>query len=340
LTAGAPVPNAVLCMAYGTAAGPDDVERYYTDIRGGRPPTREHLAELRGRYEAIGNRFPLLDIAREQARGLERELNRDAEGSPRFRAYLGMKHSPPFIAQGVEEMRDDGIERAVGLVLAPHWAAMSVDSYVERVEKALAGLGGGPSFTFVRQWYDHRSFVGFLATRVEAALERLPAELRQDALVILSAHSLPTRKVEDGSRRCKLCTSPGCAAGCRYVAQLEGTMDLVANELLRRGRPGGYVYAWQSAGRTGDPWWGPTVEDAIEDAADSGHHAVVCCSAGFVADHLEVLYDLDVEARAVAERRGLAFARTEMPNADPAFVDVLARVVRDHLENGYGMEVG
>src|SRR5438132_8962946 len=129
-------------MAYGTASGPEDVERYYTDIRGGRPPTPEHLAELRGRYAAIGDRFPLLEITRRQAAALERELN--AEGESAYHLYLGMKHSRPFIAEGVAQMRADGIERAVGLVLAPHWSGMSVESYVELVEKAIAVAGGGP----------------------------------------------------------------------------------------------------------------------------------------------------------------------------------------------------
>src|SRR6266545_7595794 len=126
----------VLVMAYGTAAGPEDIERYYTDIRGGRAPSPQHLEELRARYAAIGNRFPLLETTRRQAEGLERELNAGTDG-PRYRVYLGMKHSPPFIAEGVEQMRSDGIDRAVGLVLAPHWSGMSVETYVERVEKAL-----------------------------------------------------------------------------------------------------------------------------------------------------------------------------------------------------------
>jgi ferrochelatase len=130
----------VLTMAYGTAAGPEDVERYYTDIRGGRAPSPDHLEELKARYAAIGNRFPLLETTRRQAEGLERELNANA-GEPRFRVYLGMKHSHPFIAEGVERMRSDGIRRAVGLVLAPHWSGMSVETYVERVEKALAAWG-------------------------------------------------------------------------------------------------------------------------------------------------------------------------------------------------------
>ncbi|HEX9411152.1 MAG TPA: ferrochelatase [Actinomycetota bacterium] len=315
----------VLAMAYGTAAGPGDVERYYTDIRGGRPPTTQHLEELKARYAAIGNRFPLLDITRAQAAALERKLNEG--GSDEFAVYLGMKHSEPFIAEGVERMRADGIERVVGLVMAPHWSGMSVESYVERVEKALADVGavGRPVFTCVRQWHDHPSFLDFLTERVAAALEGLDARARAGAAVVFSAHSLPTRALPDGTLRCKSCDL--CPDSCRYVRQLQETADGVGARLGLSD----YTIAWQSAGRTADPWWGPPVEDAIRDLAATGHSAVVVCSAGFVADHLEILYDLDIEARAVAEEAGIAFGRTEMPNAHPDFIRALAEVVREHL---------
>jgi ferrochelatase len=314
----------ILAMAYGTASGPEDIERYYTDIRGGRPPSSEHLADLRGRYAAIGNCFPLLATTRQQALALENELN-GRRGAGTFRVYLGMKHSAPFVAEGIEAMRRDGIERAVGLVLAPHWAAMSVDTYVDRVEKALAEGGAGPRFSYVRQWYDQPSFVDFLASRVAGALARLAPQDSEAARVVFSAHSLPTRSVGDGTLRCKACDL--CPGGCRYVAQLQDTADRVAAVL---GLPS-YGVGWQSAGRTSDPWWGPSVEDVIRQAAAAGHPAVVVCSAGFVADHLETLYDLDVEARAVAKEVGVAFERTDMPNVDPEFIAALADVVESRV---------
>ena len=315
-------PTGVLVMAYGTASGPDDVERYYTDIRGGRPPSPEHLQELLGRYAAIGNRFPLLETTRAQAEGLVAELN--AEGTERFRAYLGMKHSPPFIVDGVARMREDGVQRAVGIVMAPHWSGMSVETYIERVTQASSEDGIGPAFRFVRSFHDRPAFVDLLADRVERALRRLSPAARAGASVVFSAHSLPVRTPEDGSQRCLRCD---CADSCRYRDGLLETGDLVAKRLGLEH----WTIAWQSAGRTPDPWWGPPLGNVIEQLAVDGHPAVVVCSAGFVADHLEILYDLDIEARARAEQAGIVFERTEMPNADPAFCRVLAQVIRDGL---------
>jgi len=316
-------PTGVLVMAYGTAEGPHDIERYYTDIRGGRPPTPEHLQELRERYAAIGNAFPLLDTTRAQADGLVERLNAFGDLGT-FVPYLGMKHSPPFIPEAVEGMHADGIERGIGIVMAPHWSGMSVETYVERVQQAVADQGAIPVFTFVRRYHDHPAFIDFLAARVAEALGSLTLTAREGTAVIFSAHSLPVRTLDDGSQRCKYCD---CDVSCRYRDGLQETADLVAGRLGLED----YLIAWQSAGRTADPWWGPPIEDVIAQLATDGHPAVVVCSAGFVADHLEILYDLDIEAKGLAEEAGIAFARTRMPNADPAYLDVLAQVVRDHL---------
>jgi protoporphyrin/coproporphyrin ferrochelatase len=301
-------PIGVLAMAYGTAAGPEDIERYYTDIRGGRAPSPELLADLKGRYAAIGNRFPLLVITGQQAAALEAELNAGAAGG--FRVYLGMKHSAPFIAEGVARMRADGISRAVGLVLAPHYSRLSVGGYIERVQAAVGSEG--PSFTFVTNWHDHPMFVEVLASRVRDALETLTAAERERAVVVFSAHSLPARIRDEGDP---------------YPAQLQETADLVAARLaLADCRT-----AWQSAGRTPEPWLGPDLSDVISEVSGEGATAVVSCACGFVADHLEILYDLDIEAAGVAREAGIRFVRTRSMNADPAFVRALATVVRDHL---------
>jgi protoporphyrin/coproporphyrin ferrochelatase len=315
-------PIGVLVMAYGTASGSDDVERYYTDIRGGRAPTPEHLEELLGRYAAIGNRFPLLEITSAQAAAIEAELNRE-EGEGVFRSYLGMKHSPPFIDEGVERMQADGVTRAVGLVMAPHWSGMSIETYADRARASIEEHGARIEFAHVRQWHDDPGFVQFLGERVRDAMERLPPDADPEgALVVFSAHSLPQRTVGDGTTRCTRCDL--CPDGCTYERQLRETAELVAKEIGLES----YTTGWQSAGRTADPWLGPPVEDVIRTAAKDGYSAVVVCSAGFVADHLEVLYDLDIEAKELAEAAGLGFVRTEMPNVDERFIRVLADVVR------------
>ena len=317
-------PTGVLVMAYGTASGPDDVERYYTDIRGGRAPSPEHLQELLDRYAAIGNVFPLLETTGAQAQGIVDRLNADAGRTGAFRAYLGMKHSAPFIPDAIARMRADRVERAIGIVMAPHWSGMSVETYIERAIQAASDNGGGPTLKFVRSYHDHPAFVAFLTDRVREALARLSEGERSNVTTVFSAHSLPVRTLDDGTQRCKACD---CDASCRYRDGLQRTADLVAKSLDLDE----HLIAWQSAGRTDDPWWGPPIEEVIQQLAADGRDAVVVCSAGFVSDHLEILYDLDIEARRLAEDAGLRFERTRMPNADPAFLDVLATVVREHL---------
>ncbi len=318
----AEAPVGVLVMAYGTASGPEDVERYYTDIRGGRTPSAEHLAQLRGRYEAIGNAFPLLDTTRAQADGLVQRLN--AEGTERYRAYLGMKHSPPFIPEAVERMAGDGVTRAIGIVMAPHWSGMSVETYIERTLQAIDAQGLDLQMTFVRSFHTHPLFIAWLAEHLRATLATLDDVARTHPTVLFTAHSLPVRTLADGSQRCKTCD---CDDSCRYRDGLQATADLVADAVGLED----HRIAWQSVGRTADPWWGPGIDEVIPQLAAEGRSAVVVCCAGFVADHLETLYDLDIEASAEAAEAGIAFARTPMPNADPAFCDMLATVVREHL---------
>ncbi len=312
----------VLVMAYGTASGPDDIERYYTDIRGGRTPTPEHLEELRGRYAAIGNRFPLLATTAAQADGIVERLN--ADGGDTFRAYLGMKHSSPTIPDAVEQMAADGVDGAVGIVMAPHWSGMSVETYVHRAEAAIRDRGIELSITFVRSVHDHPMYVEWVAERLRATLATLDDAARARTTVLFTAHSLPVRVLADGTRRCKTCD---CDPSCRYRDGLQETADLVAMVVGLDD----HRIAWQSVGRTADPWWGPGIDEMIPTLAAEGRTACVVCCVGFVADHLETLYDLDIEATAEATAAGLAFARTPMPNDDPTFCDLLAEVVREHL---------
>lgn len=303
----------LLVMSYGTARDLDDVEAYYTHIRRGSPPTPELLEELKDRYRAIGGRSPLAEITEAQVRGLGSELNAAAGvGDPRFRAFNGQKHQAPYVEDAVAAMGEAGIERAVGLVLAPHYSRFSIGQYVERAEKAAAPLG--IETTFVESYATHPAFVAFVAARVREALARLPDEARDRAVVTFSAHSLPARIV---------------AAGDPYPGQLQATAEAVSLEAELP--PERVRTAWMSAGRTAEPWLGPDVTEVVRDLAARGVPAVVACPVGFVSDHLEVLYDVDVELAETARKAGVLLVRTRSPNDDPAFLRVLATVVREHL---------
>lgn len=298
--------NGVIVMAYGTPRDLDDVERYYTDIRRGRPPSPELLEELTARYEAIGGRSPLLEITEAQRMGLEKRL----DGVP---TYLGQKHSPPFIPDAVRAMADDGIDRIVGLVLAPHFSKMSVGDYRRRVLLARDETGLDAAVDVVESWHVEPGFVTFLAERVVDAFQRLSPEAREGAVVVFTAHSLPEAILR---------------AGDPYPEQLRATAEAVAAAAsLPR-----FTVGWQSAGRTSDPWLGPDVLDVIARVVSEGARGVVICPCGFVSDHLEVLYDVDVECLQAAAELGVELVRTESPNDDPAFLEVLATVVRRELD--------
>ena len=285
-------------MAYGTPASPDDIEAYYTHVRRGRPPTPELLADLRRRYEAIGGTSPLLERTREQAAGIQAALG---DG---FHVELGMKHAPPFVEDGVAALAQAGVDVVVGLVLAPQYSALSVREYATRAEGA-AKVAGLP-ITMVKSWHLAPGYLDLLAGCVREEVARLKADPIE---VVFTAHSLPTRIVDMGDP---------------YPGQLAETADAVA----ARADLESWSVGWQSAGPTPEPWIGPDLLAVLPGLADAGMAGVVVCAAGFVSDHLEVLYDLDVEARAEADRLGLAFTRTPSPNAHPLFCATLAEVVR------------
>ncbi len=289
----------VLLMAYGTPATPEDIEAYYTHVRRGRAPTEEQLADLRGRYEAIGGTSPLLERTQEQATGIQAALG---DG---FRVALGMKHAPPFVEDGVAALARAGITRIVGLVLAPHYSVLSVGEYAKRAEAA--ATEAGVRLTMVSSWHLAPGYLDLLARFVTDEVDRLGADPVE---VVFTAHSLPTRILDMGDP---------------YPDQLAETAKAVAD----RAGVDRWSVGWQSAGRTPEPWIGPDVLAILPALADAGVAGVVVCAAGFVSDHLEVLYDLDVEARAAADQLDLAFTRTPSPNADPSFCATVADVVRD-----------
>jgi len=277
-------------MAYGSPDGEEGIEAYYAHIRGGRPPSAESLAELRGRYRAIGG-SPLTEITRAQARALAERLE--------MPVFAGMKHAPPFIADAAAEARAAGVERLIGLPLAPHYAEMSLGAYFHALRRAWDG-----ELILVRGFHEHPAFV----TAVRALLDEALAGFEPDR-IFFTAHSLPARIDTAGDRyRERLLES------CRLVA--EGA------ELPE------WEFAFQSASHTGEPWLGP---DLLEALAHSRVQRALVCPIGFVADHLEILYDIDVEAMAFAREQDFELRRTQSFNARPEFIDALAAVVRDAL---------
>lgn len=290
-------------MAYGTATGPDDVEAYYTHIRHGRPPEPDALKELQERYEMIGG-SPLLGITIAQADGIAAALEESNPGE--FTVAMGQKHSAPFIEDAVAELIGRGVERIVGIVLAPHFSTMSIAQYRSRAEEAAAEAG--VPVDVVSSWHEEPGYLEFLNAAITDAYEQLPEESRGSVELAVTAHSLPVAILERGDI---------------YADELQKSRDNLA------GRPefAGTTLAWQSAGRTEAEWIGPDICEIMPGLKEAGRTAVVVCAAGFVSDHLEVKFDIDYEAVEAAKEAGLALTRTAMPNDDPGFCRTLAGIV-------------
>jgi len=297
------VTTGVLVMAYGTPTTPDDVEAYYTRIRHGRAPTPEQLADLKRRYNAIGGTSPLTQRSADQVAGIAAALEQRVPGG--FDVRFGSKYEPPLLETTAESFRADGFDVVVGLVLAPHSSSMSTDQYMSR---ARAALGEGVTFVEIGAWWEFPGFLEIIARRVNDALSSIPTERRDTTEVIFSAHSLPEKILERGDN---------------YPEQLRDSAERAA-ALAGVER---WDVAWQSAGRTPDPWIGPDILQVLRDKRALGVSDVVSCPIGFVSDHLEVLFDIDIEAQGVAREIGLNLVRTASLNDDGAFVTVLANVV-------------
>lgn len=292
-------------MAHGTPARPEEIENFYTRIRRGRPPEPAQLAELEGRYAAIGGVSPLAERTRAQVDALRSALESLRPG--RYAVAFGAKHAEPFIEDAAAKLAAGGADRVVGLVLTPHGSSMGSGEYLERAGAALAAAPAPVHLVAVPPWYAEPGFVQVQAMRVTAALRSVGGP----AHVFFTAHSLPVRVQE---------------AGDTYPEQLDESAGLVAAAAGLAA--GSWSVAWQSAGRTPEPWLGPDVRDEVRRLAEGGDiDAVVICPIGFVSDHLEVLYDLDVEVAQIAAESGLGYARTESLNDDPVFVGVLADLI-------------
>jgi len=301
--------TAVLLMAYGTPRSREEILPYYTDIRRGRVPTEEQLSDLTARYEAIGGLSPLAALTESQRDALQIALNNIAPNT--YHVVLGLKHAAPMIEDAVQQLAAEGFTKIIALVLAPHYSSYSIGQYVGRATEA--ATPHGIPVVGITSWATEEAFIAFLAADMSAKLASMPANTH----VLFTAHSLPQRIID---------------AGDPYPSELRSTAVAVAAKLgLEENTQ--WSIAWQSAGRTPEPWIGPDILDVIDSlAAQTTPVAGVLISAcGFVADHLEVLFDLDIEALHRAQQHGLAFARTECVNDNGAIMNALAH--RVHTAN-------
>jgi ferrochelatase len=307
---GRPSPTGVLLMAYGTPENADQVEPYFTHIRGGRQPSPQAVENLKERYRLVGGKTPLLEITDEVAQKLEERLNRGGEG---FRVYAGMKHWHPFIGDVMEQMKADRIRDIVAFALAPHCSLISLGGYRKSVEEAQEKLGQPFNIPFIKCWHHNESWREMMAAFVREGLEQFPEEERADLTVVFSAHSLP--------ERIRSWDDP-------YEQQLHES----SRDVARRAGVTKWRFAFQSAGHTGEPWLGPDIVDFLGTLHDEGVEQVLSVPIGFVSDHLEILFDIDIEARERARELGITLHRTQMPNARREFIEVLASVVHEMIE--------
>ena len=288
---------AVLVMAYGGPGSLDDVEPYLLDVRGGRPTAAELVEEITRRYARIGGRSPILERTEAQALALGRVLG------PAWPVYVGMRHWHPFIAETVERMVACGQRRVVAIVLAPHYSALSVGAYEK---KLLDAARGRLELALVRSWGDHPKFLEAVAERVRQALQRFPAP--GAVQVLFTAHSLPERIL---------------AAGDPYADELQASAAAVA----RLAGVGAWRFAYQSAGATPEPWLGPEAGAVMTELAATRKDFLIV-PIGFVSDHVEVLYDVDIAYRGLAERLGVRLERTDSLNDNARLVAALADLAR------------
>lgn len=300
----------VLVMAYG---GPDklaDVEPYLLDVRGGRPLSKPVLEEVVGRYSQIGGRSPILERTQEQARLLQEALDR---GDARFKVYLGMRHWHPYIQAAVEQAYSEGVRRLIGIVMAPHYSRMSIGAYYKRLDGALESLESPVEVARIESWNLNPGYLETLQARIEAGLERFPAQARPDVQLLYTAHSLPERILEWGDP---------------YPRQLQETYDA-----LRMKYPNHRShFAYQSAAMTQDAWLGPEAGDLMLELLERGGRDFLVVPIGFVSEHVEILYDIDIDFRERVAARGGRMERIEMPGADPRLMDSLAGEIQMQAE--------
>lgn len=292
---------AVLMMAHGTPDSLGQMEEYLTRVRGGRPPSPELLQEMVHNYEAIGGRSPLTELTRAQARAVEAVLG------PPFRVFVGMRNWHPLIEDAVKELTAAGATQCIGIPMAPQYSALSVEKYLQEARRYVPDE---LPLTLVQSWFDHPGLLEAFAENARRALARAPFDR-----VIFTAHSLPER-VKD---------VPGPSSP-PYPVQFEKTAAGVA-ELVGLKE---WTTAYQSAGRTPEPWLGPTLEEVLAETARAGARRVLVVPVGFVCDHTEILFDIDQQAKTVARELGMELERSESLNTSPRFIEAVAEIVRAH----------
>lgn len=299
------MPIAVLVMAYGGPDSLEEVEPYLLDVRQARPLGAEMLQEVESRYAQIGGRSPLRERTEEQVRALERALEKSHPGQ--FKLFMGMRHWHPYIAEAVDKIRERGIERAIGLVMAPHYSRMSVGAYFDRMDEAVAD-GGELEIARIASWKTDRGYLETLEARLNEALHRFPPQKRGDVKLIFTAHSLPERILDWDDP---------------YPEELQTTFEI----LKRRFPENESHFAYQSAAMTPEAWLGPDAGELMLELIDQGSQDFLIAPIGFVSEHVEILYDIDIDFREQVEAAGGRLERIEMPGADPEMMESLAKVV-------------
>ncbi|HEX8991564.1 MAG TPA: ferrochelatase [Anaerolineales bacterium] len=296
----------VLVMAYGGPDNLDEVEPYLLDVRGHRPTSPEIVHEVRGRYREIGGRSPILEQTQAQADAIQAALG--GSSSP-FKVFVGMRHWHPHLEDSLRRMQYEGIERAVGVVMAPQYSRMSIGAYYQRIQEANSPI----EFAAIQDWHLEPGYLETLVSRIHAALQRFPAEERADVPILFTAHSLP-EKIREWN-------DP-------YPAQLNETMGAVMSRL--GDRP--HEFAFQSAAISNEPWLGPDAGKIIKNYAAQGVNNVLLCPIGFVCEHVEILYDVDVVYQRLAKSLGIHLERIQMAGTAPKMIEGLARLVRAKAE--------
>ncbi len=312
---------AVLMMAYGGPDTLDEVEPFVMDVRGGRAASPELIAEIRERYELIGGRSPLREITCDQAAALEAQLNAphdDGTHPPRCQVYVGMRHWYPYIQETVAEMVHAGVKRVVALCMTPYYSRMTVGAYVQKFREAMAAQCVELDVAYIKNWHTHPLFIEAVAEQARAALARFDAAARNDVQLLFTAHSLPASVVQEGDP---------------YEEHLRETAALVVERLEMGAKATPplaerWHFCYQSAGAKQVVWLGPSIDEMLPQLVEQGHKQFLIVPIGFLCDHVEILYDIDIELASMADEMGITLKRTDSLNVSPLLIDALADVVR------------